>query len=414
MTSRDELLALAERAVGHARGEAQATAWWERQLSAGAGGAVTTEAVSVEVAALRDGRVGTAVTTDVDDAGLARAAAGAVRLAATGPEALNALPEPAPGRPHDGYDPEALSADPADAGAALDEWGRWRAAAAKTAIVSTKGVRAYEERSFGDLRMRRHAGPGRSLELTATAVRPGELDAAGLAAEAEQLLRPGDAVHVEPGEYSVVLGPWAVAEVLRRAALSFGGPASPLSDRLGTRVAASAVNLSESPRFAATLPRSYDAEGSPRQPVPLIQDGVAHRLAGPGTGHAQAAGGVGGAFPEQLVLVGGGAADLAELAAPVDHGLLIPALSLHGGWMAGRRGSAMAEGVRVIRGGEPAEPAPNLTVMFEPLELLACVQALTARQRTIPPPLQRSARTASATVSPAFRAAGGLHVAGPA
>ena len=411
MTGRDELLALAERAVAHAGGEAQATAWWERQLSAGGGGAVTTEAVSVEVAVLRGGRVGTAVTTDVDDAGLARAAAGALRLAANGPEALSPLPEPAPGRAHEGFDPRAVSDDPAEAGAALDEWGRWRAAAAKTAIVSTKGVRAYEERSFGDVRVRRHAGPGRSLELTSTAVRPGDLDAAALAAAADELLGAGDAAHVEPGEYAVVLGPWAVAEVLRRVALSFGGPVSPVSDRLGTRVAASAINLSESPRFAATLPRSYDAEGSPRQPMPLIQDGVAHRLCGLGGGHAQAAGGVGGAFPEHLVLVGGGAADLAELAAPVEHGLLIPALSLHGGWMAGQRGSAMAEGVRVIRGGELAEPAPNLTVLFEPLELLAGVQALTARQRTVPPPLQRSARTASATVAPALRAAGGLHVA---
>jgi hypothetical protein len=70
--------------------------------------------------------------------------------------------------------------------------------------------------------------------------------------------------------------------------------------------------------------------------------------------------------------------------------------------------------VRLIRSGEPAEPAPNLTVLFEPLELLARVQALTGRQRTIPPPVQRSARTASAIVAPALRAAGGLHVAGEA
>jgi predicted Zn-dependent protease len=246
-------------------------------------------------------------------------------------------------------------------------------------------------------------------------VSAGDLDAAALGAEAGALLG-GDAavVDVAPGEYPVVLGPWAVAEVLRRAALAFGGPHSPLADRLGAQVAAPAVNLSESPRFATTLPRSYDAEGAPRQPLPLIQDGVAHRLTGPGTGHAQAPGGVGGYLPEHLVLVGGGAAGISELAAPVEQGLFIPSLSLHGAWVLGRPGSALAEGVRLIRGGEPAEPAPNLTVLFEPLELLARVQALTGRQRTIPPPVVRSARTASATVAPALRAAGGLHVAGPA
>jgi predicted Zn-dependent protease len=408
---RDDLLALAERALAHAAGEAQATAWWERQLSATPGGVVTTDGVSVEVAVLHGGHVGTAVTTETGDEALARAARGAARVAASGPQALGDLPEPAPGRAHEGYDPAILSLDPADAGAALEPWSSWRAAAAKTAIASTRGVRAYEERSFVDLRVRRHSGPGRSLELTATSVQPGGVDAGALGSEADELLGPAaDPVRVEPGEYAVVLGPWAVAEVLRRAALAFGGPRSPLADRLGTRVAAPAINLSDSPRFAATLQRSYDAEGGPRQPLPLIQDGVAHRLAGPGTGHALRPGGAGGTLPEHLVLVGGGAADLAELAAPVEHGLLIPALSLHGSWVLGRRGAALAEGVRVIRSGALAEPAPNLTVLFEPLELLERAQALTARQRTIPPPVQRSARMASATVAPGARFGGGLFV----
>jgi predicted Zn-dependent protease len=407
--TRYELLSLAEQALEGARDEAQATAWWERQLSVTPGGAVTSEAISVEVAVLRGGRVGTAVTTDVDDSGLRRALDTAGRLSATGPEAAGPLPDPSPGRPHDGCDLSAVRGDLP----AVDGWSSRRAAAARTAIASTRGVRAYEERSFGDLRVRRHA-EGRSLELSATAVRTGDLDAAALEAEAETLLGSGEPVAVEAGGYAVVLGPWAVAEVLRRVALSFGGPWSPLSDRLGTRVAASAVNLSDSPRFAATLPRSYDAEGAPRQPMPLIQDGVAHRLVEAGTGHAQGPGGVGGTLPEHLVLVGGGATGLTELAEPVEHGLFIPALSLHGAWLVGRRGAALAEGVRLIRDGEPAAPAPNLTVLFEPLELLGQVQALSARQRTIPPPVQLSARTASATVAPAARIAGGLFVAGPA
>jgi predicted Zn-dependent protease len=410
--TRYDLRGLAERALSFAGGEAQVTAWWERQHSAGPAGAVTSEASSLEVAVVRGGRVGLATTTDTDDAGLRRAATGAARVAARGPEAAWDLPEPSPGRPHDGYDASVHGLDPS--AVEIDADCSWRAGAARTVIVSTRGVHAYEERSFGELRVRRHGAPGRSLELTATAVRPAELDPAALGGEAEALLGSGDPVAVDAGEYEVVLGPWAVAEVLRRAAVSFGGPWSPIADRLGSRVAASAVNLSDSPRFAATLPRSYDAEGAPRQPLPLIQDGVAHREAGAGSGHALGPAGIGGALPEHLVLVGGGAADLTELAAPVRRGLFIPALSLHGAWVAGRPGAALAEGVRVIDGGEPAAAAPNLAVLFEPLELLGQVQALSARQRTIPPPLVRSARTASATVAPAARIAGGLVVAGPA
>ena len=109
-----------------------------------------------------------------------------------------------------------------------------------------------------------------------------------------------------------------------------------LSGRLGTRVAAPAINLSDSPRFARTLPRAFDAEGVPKAPLPLIQDGVAHAVvhdtrsaarAGGGarsTGHALAPGGASyGPLPTNLVLIGGGAADEHELAAPIERGLYV-------------------------------------------------------------------------------------------
>jgi PmbA protein len=330
-----DLTALAERALAFCDGEAQVTAWWERQLTGAAGGAITTEATSVEIAVLRDGRVGTAVTSVVDDHGLAAAAAGAARVAPSGPAATEDLPEPLAGRAHDGFDASVLALDPADF--VLGEWASWRAAAARTLVASTRGVRAYEERSFGDVRVRRPRA-GRSLELALTAVRPGDLDAAALAGEADVLLGGGDElVTVSPGEYPVVLGPWAVAEVLRRAAVAFGGPESPLGARLGTRVAAPPINVSDSPRFAATLPRAFDATGVPRQPLPLIQDGVAHRivhdtrsaaLCGVATtGHALTPGGDSfGPVPTNLVMMGGGAADEAELALPIERGIYVTRL----------------------------------------------------------------------------------------
>src|SRR6185503_105549 len=98
---------------------------------------------------------------------------------------------------------------------------------------------------------------------------------------------------------------------------------SALTGKLGTRVAAPAITLSDSPRDGLTLPRAFDAEGVPKSPLPLIQDGVAHgvvhdtrsaALAGGGatsTGHALEPGGSPyGAVPTNLVLTGGGAADV--------------------------------------------------------------------------------------------------------
>lgn len=150
---------------------------------------------------------------------------------------------------------------------------------------------------------------------------------------------------VDPGELPVVLGPDAVGGLLDElGAIAFNGLAhaegrGALAGRLGTRVAASAINLADSPRFARTLPRAFDLEGVPKAPVPLIQDGVAHRVvhdtrsaarAGGGatsTGHALAPGGSPwGPRPTNLVLIGGGAADEDELAAPIERGLYVTRL----------------------------------------------------------------------------------------
>ena len=135
-------------------------------------------------------------------------------------------------------------------------------------------------------------------------------------------------------------------------------------------------------------------------------------LATTGTGHALTAGGSAAQQPEHLVLVGGGAADLAELAEPIETGLLIPALSLHGAWVLGRRGAALAEGVSIIRdgrvprGGRGPHGGVRADRAARPVS-----QALTARQRTVPPPVQRSARTAqAAVVSPGVRFGGGMYV----
>ena len=350
--SEADLFALAERALEHAGEEAQVTAWWERRVWAERGSAAAREWLSVEVMAMEGGAVGRAATEAVDDAGLRWAAEGARRIAAAG-EGDPGLPEPAPGRPHDGWDPAVLSADPAEVAAALGSGRRWAAAAARTAIVSTRGVRAYEQRTHA----RASSGGAETAAARVADLRPPEPLATAVAT-------------IEPGEYAAVLGPAALAAVLRRL--------PPLAERRGARVAAAAVNLSESPRFAATLPRSYDTAGRPLAPAPLIQDGVA-------TGNAGA---------DHLVLVGGGAASVEELAAALDHGLFLPTLAL----------------AVPIRGGALVpEQAAAVEVEADALELLGAVQALTSWQATIPT-AQRSARTVGATVCPAARFGGGVRV----
>ncbi len=245
--------------------------------------------------------------------------------------------------------------------------------------------------------------------------------------------RPADRAPVPPaGEHPAVLGPEAVGALLDALGpLAFDGRAHAagrglLAGRLGTRVAAAAINLSDSPRYAGTLPRSIDAEGVPATPVPLIQDGVAHRVAhdrasaaaaGGGatsTGHAVAPAGTGpGPRPRNLVLVGGGAADEAELAAPIEAGLLIPALrDVTVLDPASGLVTATAVGARALTQGAAGCTLRPFVVIDAPLRLLSVVQALSAKPRLVlADAAVGGAISVRALVCPAVRIAG-LCVAG--
>ncbi len=112
------------------------------------------------------------------------------------------------------------------------------------------------------------------------------------------------------------------------------------------------------------------------------------------TGHATAPGGLGFPRPQNLVLVGGGATGVEELAQPIENGLVITSIAVGG----------RASGVRRIVDGQLAEPVRDLKVSAEAFDVLAATEALSARQWLVPGLRSRSARTASALVVPALRA----------
>ena len=409
--SESEVLALAERALVHAGPRAQATAVWERRLRSlpqpRSDDALTVEIVSV------DRGVGRVSTDAVDDAGLRAAGHAARELAAQGAEpAATDLPEPVPGRRHEGWDPAVLSLDAATIAGELqartkDAVVDWHAGAARAAVVSTSGVRAGEQRSFVSLRVSEQAD-GRTISDEVAALGPGRLDVDGLLERLARLRSDATPGAAPEGEWPVVLGPAAVAVVLDLLRPHFGALAATgggaIAGQLGRRVVASCIALSESPRFPGTLPRSYDAEGVARSPLPLIQDGVAHRVvrdsASPGgssTGHATVALAA-APVAQHLVLVGGGAADDDELMGPLDRGLYLPAID-----RAGRH----AVGAALIEGGRPSTPLRDFPIHIDPLAVLAGTQALTMRQQLIPTD-DVSARTIGASVCPGLRSTAGI------
>jgi PmbA protein len=418
-------LELAERALAAARSGdgAQATVTRERSLVLRFARSRPTQAtavddLSVELTALRDGQPGRASTNrtraeDLRDCARTAetAAEAAARVSGTGP--YPGFPSPARARAHAGHDQETAALDPARGGEALatafattaaagaEAHGIWTVAEVTTAIASSGGVAAADALTDAFMKVVAIAPGGRSGYAATTAVAARELRAGELAeSAARKATAPGEPARLPPGRYPVVMERHAVGILLELlGATAFNGLAhveerGALAGRLGSMVAAPAINLSDSPRFRGTLPRAFDAEGVPKAPLPLIQDGVAQRvvhdvrsaaLAGAATtGHAlAAAGSSGGPRPTNLVLIGGGAADEAELCRSVERGVYVTRL-----WYANvvRPKQALVtavtrDGTFLIEDGEVTRPLADLRVTDGLLDILARTQELGARTR---------------------------------
>jgi predicted Zn-dependent protease len=443
-----DALALAEHALSFASGEAQASVHHERSLLSRFAVSRPTQAtriddVNVSLLSVHEGHTGTAATNELTDDALRDAAARAQAAARAAAEAAGArgeypgLPEPAPYRDHDGFDPNTAELDPHAAGAALQAafdgcaardlhaFGIWTAGAVDGAVASSTGVRAREVVTDAYMKVIARDARGRTGWAANAGVSVDALDPAGVAARAAAKVTGQDPIALEPGEYTVVLEADAIGSLLDfLGGLAFNGLAhvegrGALSGRLGQRVAAPSINLSDSPRFTRTLPRAFDAEGAPKAPLPLIQDGVADavtydtrsaaRAGTVSTGHALAPGGSSwGSAPTNLVLTGGGAADEAELIAPIERGIYVTRF-----WYvnAVHEKSTLLTGMTrdgtfLIEDGKLAAPVQDMRFTDSVLRILEATEALTSTQRLVCDAEFYGPRFATGVVTPALRAQG--------
>jgi len=295
----ESALELAERALGHSSGEMQVTVIQERSVLSRFARSTPTQATEVDdltvhFLGVARGATASATTNATSDAGLrdgARRAQEALRVTVShGGGDYPGLPAPAPVRTHSGHDlaTAALEAsgalEQAFAGAGsrdLEAFGAWTVGEVVTAIASSAGVRASDAVTDAHMKVTCRDRRGRSGFAAATAVRASDLDPGALTRRAAEKVTSEELTDLAPGRYPVVLDAEAVGSLLDfLGGLGFNGLAhaerrGALCGRLGTRVAAAGVSLSDSPRSAATLPRAFDAEGVPKGPITLIEDGVA-------------------------------------------------------------------------------------------------------------------------------------------
>ena len=395
---------------------------------------------TAELAVVRGGHVGRAATNHLDGEGLARCARRAIEaaeLASTAGPGRHPGLAVGPPRPviEGGFDAETARLDPARGAAALEEafsvardsgleaHGIWSAGAVEHAVADDNA--GNEERMTDAFFKVICIDParGRSGYAAESARAVDSLDIRALCERAaRKASMGGEAAELPSGQHPVVFEHGAVGlllDTLGSSALNGLAHAEgrgALVGRLDEQLAAPAVNLADSPAARLSLPRRFDAEGTAKRPLPLIQDGVVKAvvhdrrsaaLAGvESTGHAGAPGGDSfGPHPVNLVLAGGGATGLDELCAPIERGIYVTRL-----WYANliRPKETLVtavtrDGTFLIENGALTRPLRDLRLTDSLLAMLSRVQALTADQRLTSEAEFYGRRSAYGVVCPAMR-----------
>ena len=239
------------------------------------------------------GRTGVVSIHTDDPAAVATAATQAAALADLAPadEEYPGLAGPAPVGAVP-VDDDTFNATPQQRGAAvraiLDEVpedfsaaGAYRTTAAELAVFTSAGQRAYAPTSFANLSMV-VAGPTSSGWSEAGGRAMSDMDPAASGRRAVAKAAAGrDPVEVPAGSWPVILEAPAVATVMQFLSyLGFGGRSwlegrAFTSERLGEPVVDSRLTLVDDAMSPASTGAPFDYEGTPKQRVELIKDGVA-------------------------------------------------------------------------------------------------------------------------------------------
>jgi PmbA protein len=411
-------LDLAERALRAAEGdEALAVVQSERSGMARFAGSevhqpTLIENDVVELQIVRDGRLGVASANRTEDEGLRTLASRAAEAADSAPADPDfpGLAPPADPPAVEGYDEEAAALDAEDqarlAAAAikaseLDLYGFFTSGVTGLALASTTGVAVSQEMT-DVAALALAAVDGASGYAEQTGWRAGDVDPAGAAAAAvEKAKLTRGAVELEPGSYPAVLEAPAFAELLAYFsydAFSAQGLLEERSyafDKVGTNVFDECFSLADDALDPRGLPKAFDFEGTPKQRVELVENGVlsgvvwdrqtGKRAGRESTGHGPPSS-VRHWGPLALALsVAGGEADSpAQLAEALGDGIYVTRLH-YLSIVDPREGIVTGmtrDGTFRIRGGRIADPLVNLRFTVSVPQLLAELPGLT-RERVL-------------------------------
>ncbi len=153
----------------------------------------------------------------------------------------------------------------------------------EVAVVNSLGVEAYQ--NYSDIFFHMIAENGRATGYASFVARDSaSFDIETLAQEAIQKASKGEPVPIEPGEYEVILEPYAVAELLSFLgylgfnALALQEERSFFCNRLGQKMVDNKVTIYDDGLHPQGLQVPFDFEGVPKRKVIFFENGIAKEV----------------------------------------------------------------------------------------------------------------------------------------
>ncbi|MBD3169868.1 MAG: hypothetical protein GF307_10330 [candidate division Zixibacteria bacterium] len=290
------------------------------------------------VRAVKGQKVGVAVSNQLDTDGILKAIRAAEEIAG------NQKPDPkfpelekykTVEGSKDAYHGSTAAYEPGDRAAAIERCvdragdrnlecsGAYQTNVKTTAIASTKGTRQFFTETEGWLNLSL-SGPGKVsgwAQKYSRDVR--DIDAGDVAEDAiEKASQSSQKTELPPGDYTVILSPAAVADmILFLAFLGFGAKTmvtgrSFMSGKFGEKIASDKITITEDPYHPRINYMPFDYEGVPKKKVALVENGVAKgvvynryyavQMDTESTGHALQPNNSYGPYPKSMVMDAGG------------------------------------------------------------------------------------------------------------
>jgi PmbA protein len=289
-------------------------------------------------------------------------------------------------------------------------------------VINSLGVEAYQR--YSDLFFHLIAGDQKGSGYASFVSRdPDQLDIDVLAKEAIEKASKGEPIQIEPGEYEVILEPYAVSDLLSFLgylgfhALAVQEGRSFFCNAFGQKMVDEKVTLYDDGLDPVGLQVPFDFEGIPKQRVTFFEGGIAKGVTydsftagreGKGsTGHALIAPNTEGPIPINLVMREGSSSQ-EEMVRSVRKGIYVTRfhyINVVEPMKAVLTGMTR-DGTFLIEGGEIRRPIKNLRFTESVLRVLSRVSAISKHRKVCSEGTVYSRRFVTGVVAPTIKVDG--------